>query len=103
MTTEWIVFLVLVIAVAALSLYLARESSHAQPSLKTWEEIIPAETTDDRLGNLSAPSGMSKRRVLFDSRDIAAYIAQQCVERKISYNNTKIQTLLYCVYGVMLA
>ncbi len=40
---------------------------------------------------------------MFDSRDVAAYIAQQCVDRKINYNNTKIQKLLYCVYGVMLA
>ena len=35
--------------------------------------------------------------------DVAAYIVQQCVERKISYTNTKIQKLLYCLYGVMLA
>ena len=40
---------------------------------------------------------------MFDSRDVAAYIAQQCQERGIEYNNTKIQKLLYCVYGVMLA
>lgn len=40
---------------------------------------------------------------MFDSRDVAAYIAQQCRERGIEYNNTKIQKLLYCVYGVMLA
>ena len=40
---------------------------------------------------------------MFDSCDVAAYIAQECVERKISYTNTKIQKLLYCVYGVMLA
>ncbi len=39
----------------------------------------------------------------FDSRDIAAYIAQQCRKKDIGYNNTKIQKLLYCVYGVMLA
>ncbi len=41
--------------------------------------------------------------VMFDSRDVAAYIAQQCQKNNISYNNTKIQKLLYCVYGVMLA
>lgn len=40
---------------------------------------------------------------MFDSRDVAAYIAQQCRKKGISYNNTKIQKLLYCVYGVMLA
>jgi len=40
---------------------------------------------------------------MFDSRDVAAYIAQECDRRNISYNNTKIQKLLYCVYGVMLA
>lgn len=33
---------------------------------------------------------------MFDSCDVAAYIAQECVERKISYTNTKIQKLLYC-------
>lgn len=40
---------------------------------------------------------------MFDSRDVAAYIAQQCREKGIDYNNTKLQKLLYCVYGVMLA
>lgn len=40
---------------------------------------------------------------MFDSRDVAAYIAQQCQERGIEYNNTKIQKLLYCAYGIMLA
>ena len=40
---------------------------------------------------------------IFDSRDVAAYIAQQCIKNHISYNNTKIQKLLYCVYGVVLA
>ena len=40
---------------------------------------------------------------MFDSRDVAAYIAQQCREKGIEYNNTKIQKLLYCVYGVILA
>ncbi len=40
---------------------------------------------------------------MFDSRDAAAYIAQQCSAAGISYNNTKIQKLLYCVYGVLLA
>ena len=39
----------------------------------------------------------------YDSRDIAAYIAQQCNERGLEYNNTKIQKLLYCCYGTMLA
>ncbi len=40
---------------------------------------------------------------MFDSRDVAAYIAQECKKRDITYDNTKIQKLLYCVYGVMLA
>ena len=40
---------------------------------------------------------------LFDSLDVAAFIAQTCIKNKISYNNTKIQKLLYCVYGVLLA
>lgn len=39
----------------------------------------------------------------FDSRDVAAYIAQECRKNCIAYNNTKIQKLLYCVYGVVLA
>lgn len=38
-----------------------------------------------------------------DSRDVAAYIAQECNNRSISFNNTKIQKLLYCAYGIMLA
>lgn len=40
---------------------------------------------------------------MFDSRDIAAYIAQQCQEKNIVYNNTKIQKLLYCAYGLLFA
>lgn len=40
---------------------------------------------------------------MFDSRDVAAYIAQQCIENGFSYNNTKIQKLLYCCYGAILA
>ena len=40
---------------------------------------------------------------MFDSRDVAAYIAQESQRRGIEYNNTKIQKLLYCAYGVMLA
>ena len=39
----------------------------------------------------------------FDSRDVAAYIAQECRKRGLDYNNTKIQKLLYCAYGIMLA
>ena len=39
----------------------------------------------------------------YDSRDIAAYIAQQCRDQGIAYNNTKIQKLLYCAYGILLA
>lgn len=40
---------------------------------------------------------------MFDSRDVAAYIAQQCQAKNIEYNNTKIQKLLYCAYGCLLA
>jgi len=40
---------------------------------------------------------------MFDSRDVAAYIAQECIRYGITYNNTKIQKLLYCAYGIMLA
>ena len=39
----------------------------------------------------------------YDSRDVAAYIAQQCDAVGQSYNNTKIQKLLYCAYGCYLA
>ena len=46
---------------------------------------------------------MFDRHNRFDSRDVAAYIAQQCRASGITYNNTKIQKLLYCVYGVVLA
>ena len=38
-----------------------------------------------------------------DSREIAALIAKECKKKGISFNNTKIQKLLYCCYGVMLA
>lgn len=38
-----------------------------------------------------------------DSLDVAAYIAQECQKKNIEYNNTKIQKLLYCAYGIMLA
>lgn len=40
---------------------------------------------------------------LFDSRDVAAYIAQECIQNGYSYNNTKIQKLMYCAYGAVLA
>ena len=40
---------------------------------------------------------------MFESRDVAAYIAQECDKRGIEYNNTKIQKLMYCCYGVSLA
>ena len=40
---------------------------------------------------------------MFDSLDVAAYIAQQCQQKGIDFNNTKIQKLLYCAYGIMLA
>ena len=39
----------------------------------------------------------------YDSRDVAAYIAQQCRAQNIPYNNTKLQKLLYCAYGILLA
>ncbi len=40
---------------------------------------------------------------LFDSRDVASYIAQRCIVEGYDYNNTKIQKLLYCAYGAVLA
>lgn len=40
---------------------------------------------------------------MFDSRDVAAFIAQTCVSKGYTYNNTKIQKLLYCAYGASLA
>ena len=40
---------------------------------------------------------------MFTSLDVAAYIAQECDKRGFTYNNTKLQKLLYIVYGVMLA
>lgn len=40
---------------------------------------------------------------MYDSLDVAAYIAQQCRAQNIAYNNTKIQKLLYIAYGVFLA
>lgn len=40
---------------------------------------------------------------MFDSRDVAAYIAQQCIQYGYGYNNTKIQKLIYCAYGAVLA
>ncbi len=46
---------------------------------------------------------MFDTHALFDSRDVAAYIAQQCIQMRYGYNNTKIQKLLYCVYGAVLA
>lgn len=40
---------------------------------------------------------------MFSSKDVAAYIAQECDRLGLDYNNTKIQKLLYCAYGIMLA
>ncbi len=40
---------------------------------------------------------------MFGSKDVAAYIAQECTRRGLDYNNTKIQKLLYCAYGCLLA
>lgn len=40
---------------------------------------------------------------MYDSRDVAAYVAQQCKAQGIQYNNTKMQKLLYCAYGILLA
>lgn len=42
-------------------------------------------------------------RCLFTSLDIATYIVHECDAKGIMYNTTKIQKLLYCAYGVMLA
>lgn len=38
-----------------------------------------------------------------DSLQTMAYIIQQCDREKIPYNITKLQKLLYCCYGVVLA
>lgn len=63
--------------------------------------FLPAIFWTDISDCISPKQGQGDRHVR--QPDVAAYIAQECVERKISYNNTKIQKLLYCVYGVMLA
>ena len=39
----------------------------------------------------------------YDSLDVASLIARLCRERGFHYNNTKIQKLLYCCYGSVLA
>jgi uncharacterized phage-associated protein len=39
----------------------------------------------------------------FNSLDVAAFIAQTCGKFNYSFNNTKIQKLLYCCYGCYLA
>lgn len=39
----------------------------------------------------------------FNSLNIASVIARLCRERGLHYNNTKIQKLLYCCYGCVLA
>lgn len=39
----------------------------------------------------------------FNSLDVASFIATVCNEQGFHYNNTKIQKLLYCCYGGVLA
>lgn len=39
----------------------------------------------------------------YDSIDFAAHIARLCAKFGYNYNNTKIQKLLYCCYGCVLA
>lgn len=39
----------------------------------------------------------------YDSLDFAAHIARLCNKFGYTYNNTKIQKLLYCCYGCVLA
>lgn len=39
----------------------------------------------------------------YDSLFVASLIARLCKERNFHYNNTKIQKLLYCCYGSVLA
>lgn len=39
----------------------------------------------------------------YNSLDVASFIAQLCREKGYYYNNTKIQKLLYCCYGSVLA
>ena len=48
-------------------------------------------------------NAMFETNALFDSRDVASYTAQRCIEEGYDYNNTKIQKLLYCAYGAVLA
>ena len=38
-----------------------------------------------------------------DSQDVAAYITKLCARRNLFINLTKLQKLLYCVYGSILA
>ena len=44
-----------------------------------------------------------KEMTPFNSLDVASYIANRCHAKGIHYNNTKIQKLLYCCYGSLLA
>jgi len=37
------------------------------------------------------------------SLDVASHIVNICVKNDISYNNTKVQKLMYCCYGSVLA
>ena len=39
----------------------------------------------------------------FDSNDVMAYILGVCEAKKIGWNLTKAQKILYCCYGVILA
>lgn len=39
----------------------------------------------------------------FESLDVAAFAARTCIRERIPYTTTKMQKLLYCVYGVVLA
>lgn len=39
----------------------------------------------------------------YDSRDVAAFAARCCIAEGYEHNITKIQKLVYCAYGVVLA
>lgn len=45
----------------------------------------------------------SSFKVAFDSNDVMAYILGLCQQKRMSWNVTKAQKLLYCCYGTILA
>ena len=41
--------------------------------------------------------------IVNDSIDVAAYVTKQCAQKNFFVNLTKIQKLVFCVYGAVLA